>query len=394
MIIPQRNKMHYPSSLLFMTWFFICSFLLPLLGNHHPSSLLSVYSLHLRSEQQPFLPSSSSSSLSKCHIINRSTIVSSIKRGGKSPIESNPNYIDYNQFMPPTIGNDDDNNYNHIRQPIQHHSNTYYNTKGYNNNNNSNNKQLKPLIQILQESMIQLSKTNATIFYIICSTIVIFILWQIPIQGLYNILRSHFVCNSNNILWNKRNNYKKKNGYSYYHTLLTAAISHNTLSHLLMNIYGFYIFGKKVNATLIMNQFPLWVYCIVSAIFSNIVFILLSPKGSSCIGLSGVTLSLLALDAKLHPTREIGFVIRFIPIRLPAQYALSGLLLWSIVGVLSTSNGMNHDGVAHSVHLGGLVFGIVVYELLKNGWYRNAVKFVNRMKYNFKHVPKLMKNKA
>ena len=77
-----------------------------------------------------------------------------------------------------------------------------------------------------------------------------------------------------------------------------------------------------------------------------------------------------ALDAKLHPAKEIGFLVRFIPVRLPAQYALTALLVWSVFGMMATKAGRG-DGVAHATHFGGLVFGIAVYELMKRGIWSN-----------------------
>jgi membrane associated rhomboid family serine protease len=76
-----------------------------------------------------------------------------------------------------------------------------------------------------------------------------------------------------------------------------------------------------------------------------------------------VALSLFAMDAKLHPSKEIAFLVKFLPIRLPAQYALTALWIWSLVGMMS----QGRDGVAHAAHLGGILFGMVAYECLQRG---------------------------
>jgi membrane associated rhomboid family serine protease len=300
-----------------------------------------------------------------------------ISRGGSQPIEPNPNYVDYNQFMPPTL---DEEEKNHIRRPLNNHNNYYHQNSNYAQSNinrpmfhSQQYKKLKPFSQIVKEFMISLQKSSPTTFYTTISSILIFIIWQLPTIQTQKILLQHFVCSKLNVF-----------KYHHYHTLLTAAISHNSLSHLLVNLYGLCTFGQNVESTLKRNFISLWSYCIVGSILSNLFFILLTPKGSSCIGLSGVTLSLLALDAKLHPSKEIGFVIRFIPIRLPAQYALTALLIWSVVGVVSSSGGRNHDGIAHHVHLGGLLYGMLVYELLRSGWYLKSIKLINRFVYSFK----------
>ncbi len=307
--------------------------------------------------------------------------------GGKLPLEPNPNYVEYNEYLPPTLGDEESNyirrdntefhygnsnNSNPFQQQRHHHQQQQQYHRGFGNRNamfQNHQSRVKPLQQVVGEFMSKLHISSPTIYYGIISSIIIFVTWQIPIFT--NTLRNHFVCSKMNIINHHR-----------YHTLLTAAISHNSISHLLMNLYGFFIFGRNVQPILKMNQLPLPLYCILSAFFSNLFFIQASPQGS-CIGLSGVTLSLLALDAKLHPSKEIGFVIRFVPVRLPAQYALTGLLIWSLIGMAQVSN---YDGVAHAVHFGGLLFGVLMYELLKRGIYMKVLRNVAKAWFEWKQM--------
>lgn len=74
-------------------------------------------------------------------------------------------------------------------------------------------------------------------------------------------------------------------------------------------------------------------------------------------GLSGVTLSFLALQAKLFPDRQLGMVLAIFPVRVKAQVALALLLVVSAVGSLDQSS-----RVAHLAHLGGLLYGMAYYE--------------------------------
>ena len=294
-------------------------------------------------------------------------ITSNIIRGGGSPLEPNPNYVDYNQFMSPRLGDETEDN---LHRPYQQQQ-QYQQYHHHRNSNVFHQNKIKPLQQVLQEFMSKLYVTSPTLYLGIVSSIIVFIAWQIP--PVTNILlKQHFVCSSVNILRNH-----------YYHNLLTAAISHSSFSHLLMNLYGFYTFGRSVESTLLANKILLSAYCIISAIFSNLMFLVLTPRGS-CIGLSGVALSLLALDAKLHPNKQIGFVIRFIPTRLPAQYALTGLLVWSVLGVVKATTGGMYDGIAHSVHLGGLIFGVLVYEALKAGKLQRFINLSRIFMYELK----------
>ena len=289
-------------------------------------------------------------------------------RGGGSYIQSNPNYNDSdpNQFLPPMLGDLDKNQ---IRRSHQH-------TNNYDSNNNSNNqysartqRQPKPIAQVIKEFFQQLRVSSPALFYGTVSSIFVFVLWQIP--QFSAILSKNFVCSQYNLSQRR------------YHTLFTSIISHTTLSHILMNLYGFLIFGKSIEPILKLNDMSLAAYCTLAGIFANLFFVRIRRDGS-CIGLSRVTLSLLAFDAMLHPSKEIGFLIRFIPIRLPAQYALTGLLIWSVLGMMAMANGRG-DGVAHATHLGGLIFGIGFHELMKRGIWKDFRRKLTFLTFKLQH---------
>jgi membrane associated rhomboid family serine protease len=273
-------------------------------------------------------------------------------RGG-SYVQPNPDYNDPNQFMPPKLGDVEND---HIRRPHPTNHDTSYRNTGT---------APKPIAEVVQEFFMRLYQSSPALFYGTTSSIFMFLLWQIPSNAVSATLRRHFICSQYNLV------------HKRYHTLLTSSISHTTLSHIFMNIYGFLTFGKSVEPILKRNHISLQTFCVLAAIFANIFFVKLHPDGS-CIGLSGVSLALLAFDAKMYPGKEIGFLVRFIPIRLPAQYALAGLLLWSSLGILATKSGKG-DGVAHATHFGGLVYGVAIYELMKRGiwanWRKKLLRF-------------------
>jgi membrane associated rhomboid family serine protease len=336
--------------------------------------------------------------------VNANLIRKIPRGGGSSPIEPNSNYVNYNQYMPPTLGDEDANQIRRQhqyqkeqqqqqqlfqRQQYQYQNQNQYPNQNMNQNmnmNNNNSQQLKPLTQIIQEFTIKLQQKSPTIYYTMLASIIIFITWQLPFPTTNHILRDHFVCS----LYNLK---KQTSLYPHIHTLLTSTISHNSLSHLVMNLYGFYIFGNNIESILKQHNMSLLSYCIYAGILSNLCFLLTTPQGS-CIGLSGVSLSLLALDAKIHPAKEIGFVVRFIPIRLPAQYALTLLFLWSMIGTLQSCLGGKYDGVAHGVHLGGLLYGVFVYELLNRGLYKKYMFYGRKLVYQFQlNRKRIMKNR-
>ncbi len=289
-----------------------------------------------------------------------------VRGGANNPfIEQNPNYVDprLNQYLPPTLGDIDDDshpttlqyqqNQNYFQsQPRQAHYNQSYTWS----------KKPRPIAQAVQEFFLRLHQTSPTMYHTILSSIILFFAWQLPIAPLSTLLRNHFLSSRSNLRQGR------------YHTLITSTLSHSTLTHLAMNMIGFYSFGTSILSALRRNGIPLWLYCVMGGIFANALFCILHPMGS-CVGFSGVTLSLLALDAKLNPGKQIGFLVHFIPIRLPAHYALIALFVWSLLGTLSSLQGKS-DGIAHATHLGGLVYGIVMYELMQRGiWSRVVSKY-------------------
>ena len=282
-------------------------------------------------------------------------------RGGY--IQQNPNYDDPNQFMPPKFGDMENDHIRRVYPSSASASEYHQNSTG--KNRNASAAHPKPVTEAIREFFTNLFISSPALFYGITSSIFIFILWQIPSNFVSATLRRHFICSQYNLAQKR------------YHTLITSSMSHTTLSHIFMNIYGFLIFGKTVEPILKRNHISLSTFCILAAIFANLFFVKLHPQGS-CIGLSGVSLALLALDAKLHPAKEIGFLVRFIPIRLPAHYALVGLFVWSLLGMMAMQSGRG-DGVAHATHFGGLVFGVGVYELMKRGvwesWRKKWIRF-------------------
>jgi membrane associated rhomboid family serine protease len=83
-------------------------------------------------------------------------------------------------------------------------------------------------------------------------------------------------------------------------------------------------------------------------------------RGANGLGLSAVTMSLLAVYAEAYPDSILGMVLAgIIPVRLPARRMLHLALLWSVGG--SILDLRSPQRVAHSAHLGGLVFGIAYW---------------------------------
>ena len=166
-------------------------------------------------------------------------------------------------------------------------------------------------------------------------------------------MQKHFVCSAYNI----------KRGR--FHTILTSAISHVSLMHLLINSYALVNFGPQVRQSIASFGLPLWPFALGAALTGSLSYLFLTRDGRGCLGLSAVTVAMMSFFARTYPSAQLGFIVGFIPIRLPAEYALYAIGIVSLFG--SLVRGLR-DNVAHSAHLGGLVFGVAYFELLIRGY--------------------------
>jgi membrane associated rhomboid family serine protease len=218
------------------------------------------------------------------------------------------------------------------------------------------------MIQSIVTYFDQLHHFSPTLFNGFISSTLLYFLWQFQSSSttvlMQKILRNHFMCSHYNVVRKRR-----------YHALLLSAFSHASFHHIAVNMYAYLTFGSSVKQILASQGISsLWVFVISAAIVGNIVFLLFDKgRGGSCVGLSGVTLALLAFDALVYPTKELRMIVSFIPITLPAYYLYVGLLGFSVLGICGLAGS---GGVAHSTHLGGLLYGAAVYEAFKRGWLR------------------------
>jgi membrane associated rhomboid family serine protease len=256
-------------------------------------------------------------------------------RGGVS-FELNPNYVNPPSKQSPvrtvTLGDLDRQQPGYWVEP----ENQQYGAGGFNNQSN----QKLSIWQIVSEYTKRLHNISPTLSIGSLSSIAIFVMWQIP--AFRGALSQHFVCSRGNL-------------HARPQSLLLSAVSHSSFFHLLMNLMAFTSLGPPLRQTLKATNWPLWPLAVGGGLSGSLVF--LTKKQGGCMGLSGVTLSFLALQAKLFPDRQLGMVLAIFPVRVKAQVALALLLVVSAVGSLDQSS-----RVAHLAHLGGLLYGMAYYE--------------------------------
>jgi membrane associated rhomboid family serine protease len=188
----------------------------------------------------------------------------------------------------------------------------------------------------------QLHQTSPSLFFSALSCVVVFLLWQIP--SISPLLQNYFVCSRNNLHSGR------------FPSIILSAISHTSLIHLAVNLMALLNVGPAVERALAMSGWPLWHFLLGAASAGSMLFLLVGS--GSCVGLSGVTLALVAMEARIYPTRILGIVIGIFPVRMRAENLLKTLLAWSLLGSFS-----RRSDIAHLVHLGGLLFGMLYYEI-------------------------------
>lgn len=279
--------------------------------------------------------------------------VTTLRGGGSSPVELNPNYSP--PPPPPSRGGDDTKKNSHLNPSITTTSTTLGDLEenGWIETTQQSYDMFgAPFYQpaSIQDRMksfvLKLHQTSPTLSLVSAVCVVIFCLWQVP--ACQSTLQKQFVCSRHNLKHHR------------YGSLVLSALSHGSLAHIVFNLFAYISLGPEISRTLRASNWPFWPFVLGAATTGSMMFLALGKKQGGCMGLSGVTLALLALYARWHPTRELRMALfGVIPIRLPAKAALTGMLVWSIVGSLAASR----SRVAHAAHLGGLLFGMAYYEL-------------------------------
>ena len=217
------------------------------------------------------------------------------------------------------------------------------------------------LFQLIHQYATNLYQTSPSLFATTAACLVVFCSWQL-VPSSHGILQRHFVTSRSNL---------RAGRWGWTGTLLST-LSHSSPMHLVFNLMALLTFGPKVQLVLQSSYprnrqssnnmpWPLWPLLMGAALTGSIAFLITSP-GGGCMGLSDVTMALLAVYARFFPDRVLGILVAgIVPVRMTAHELLQLSLLWSAFGTLLA---IRHrpQRIAHSAHLGGLLFGLGYYE--------------------------------
>ena len=134
--------------------------------------------------------------------------------------------------------------------------------------------------------------------------------------------------------------------------LITYGFLHASPMHLLLNMWGLWMFGGQVEMVYGRSRFLTYYFvCVLSAGLTQLIFTALMGSFGPTVGASGGIFGVLLAYGLLFPHNRIMLLIP--PIPLPARvfvfiYALIELF-YGVAGI--------QGGVAHFAHLGGMLGG-------------------------------------
>jgi len=138
--------------------------------------------------------------------------------------------------------------------------------------------------------------------------------------------------------------------------IITYAFLHGSSMHLLLNMFGLYMFAPEIESTLGGQRFL--IYYLVSIIGAALLHLsVMHISGSPLtytVGASGGVFGVLLAYGMFFPQRRVLLLIPPIPMRAWVLVTLYGLAEL-VMGVLGTA-----QGVAHFAHLGGMLAGFLL----------------------------------
>jgi len=145
--------------------------------------------------------------------------------------------------------------------------------------------------------------------------------------------------------------------------VVTYAFLHGSVSHLVFNMFGLYMFGQDLERVWGPRRYLLYyTVSVVSAAVVQLAFAAWSGSPFPTVGASGGVFGLLLAFALYFPQRRVMLLIP--PIPMPAWlFATLYGMVELVLGVTGTAS-----GVAHFGHLGGMLGGgLLIWHWRTNG---------------------------
>jgi len=142
-----------------------------------------------------------------------------------------------------------------------------------------------------------------------------------------------------------------ESGFFQPYQLISYMFLHAGFSHLLLNMFGLWMFGSLMENLWGPKRFL--IFYVVCGLAAGIAQLLLG--NGPAVGASGAIMGLLVAYGYTFPNTQL-FVFP-IPFPIKAKWAVLGILALDIFGGISNSP---TDNIAHFAHLGGAVIGFII----------------------------------
>lgn len=135
--------------------------------------------------------------------------------------------------------------------------------------------------------------------------------------------------------------------------LVTCALLHGGVWHMVFNCIGILFFGQLVEQRLGTRRYLR--FLLGAQLTASLGFLLLASIQDTrlpMIGASGIDFGLIVLCAFWYPGLRVNFLVLLVPL-----WALASVFVFVEAMMLLESGG----GIAHSAHLGGALYGLLYY---------------------------------
>lgn len=154
-------------------------------------------------------------------------------------------------------------------------------------------------------------------------------------------------------------------------TLFTYPLLHESVWHLLGSLLFIFFFGRELQPVLGEKRLG-WLAVTAGAVGGLFWFATNFVHGGEVIGASGIAMAFLTVFACLWPNRPITFLLFFVlPVTIRPKWLVWVLGGIDVIGFLFNEipGQLHSDGIAHSVHLGGLLTGWLYFRYVHDrGW--------------------------
>ena len=148
--------------------------------------------------------------------------------------------------------------------------------------------------------------------------------------------------------------------------VLSYGFLHGSLTHLLFNMLGLYMFGSDIERVWGEKRYLVYyLSCVITAAIAQLIVTSMMGSAHPTVGASGGVFGLLLAFGMMFPRRTVVLLIPPIPMPAWLFVTLYGLIELYL-GITGTAS-----GVAHFAHLGGMVGGYLLIAYWRAGGRRS-----------------------